>query len=627
MSRAKEMAQLAGKISALVHETQKERGMTAGYLGSEGANFSTELIEQRKLVDEKHKGLMLFMADTRGSGYSADFLKAIQSGMARLDKLDAIRSRVTSLSIPTGEALGYYTGFNASMLDSISSISQETEYGPIKRQFFAFALFLKGKERAGIERAVLSNTFAKDSFAPGFYRRFVELVDQQKTYLHEFLVFAEPDQIVDYEAMSSDEVFAQVQAYREIAMAKADAGGFAQDAGAWFATSTKRINAFKSFEDALATQLIASAETEYGQASLKRMMIFPIVAVSLLIPVFTFWVIRSILRPLKSMMSVLEKAETDADLTARVESNRKDEIGDLASKFNAFVDRVQGLIVEVRQATQSVASASTEIAASSSEIADSMSQTENHIHAFSAMVSDVATSVEEVVVKCEEATRSADQSGDIAKQGGSVVEQTVQGMQAIHNSVSDSADTVQDLGKRSEQIGAVITVINDIADQTNLLALNAAIEAARAGQHGRGFAVVADEVRKLADRTTKATHEIVQSISTIQSETTQAVEQIKSGTQQVEAGVEHATEAGQSLGKIVESTRQVSEMIQSIHSAATHQASVSTRLDSNIREITTVTEQAATGTNQAMQAANDLSSQAQDLFNMLDQFKTKPNPG
>ncbi|MEM6260552.1 MAG: methyl-accepting chemotaxis protein [Planctomycetota bacterium] len=621
------MAKLAGKISALVHETQKERGMTAGYLGSAGTNFSTELVEQRKLVDERHKELKLFMTDMRESSFSADFLIAIQSGMARLDNLDSIRSHVSSLSIPTVEALGYYTGFNGSMLDTISSISQETEYGPIKRQLFAFALFLKGKERAGIERAVLSNTFAKDHFAPGFYRKFVELVDQQKTYLHEFLVFAEPDQIADYTAMSGEQAFKQVQDYRDIAMAKADTGGFAQDASIWFTTSTKRINAFKLFEDALAKQLITSAETEYGQASLKRVMIFPIVAVSLLIPVLTFWVIRSILKPLKSMMAVLEKAETEADLTARVESNRKDEIGDLASKFNAFVDRVQRLIVEVRQATQSVVSASTEIAASSSEIADSMSQTENHIHAFSAMVSDVATSVEEVVVKCEEATRSADQSGDIAKQGGSVVEQTVQGMQAIHNSVSDSADTVQDLGRRSEQIGAVITVINDIADQTNLLALNAAIEAARAGQHGRGFAVVADEVRKLADRTTKATHEIVESISTIQSETTQAVEQIKSGTQQVEAGVEHATEAGQSLGKIVESTRQVSEMIQSIHAAATHQASVSTRLDSNIREITTVTEQAATGTNEAMQAANDLSNQARDLFNMLDQFKTKPNPG
>ena len=214
-------------------------------------------------------------------------------------------------------------------------------------------------------------------------------------------------------------------------------------------------------------------------------------------------------------------------------------------------------------------------------------------------------------------------SGRTAEEGGGVVEQTVTGMNAISEAVSASADSVRELGARGEQIGQVIEVINDIADQTNLLALNAAIEAARAGEHGRGFAVVADEVRKLADRTTKATEEVADSIRAIQNETENAVERMQSGTEQVAKGVELAGQAGAALREIVGGTRDVSSLVQSIAAGAEQQSSASEEVSRNADAIKAVTQQATEGANQSAAASAQLSSKAESLQQLLGAFKLK----
>ena len=211
-------------------------------------------------------------------------------------------------------------------------------------------------------------------------------------------------------------------------------------------------------------------------------------------------------------------------------------------------------------------------------------------------------------------------SGRTAEEGGGVVEQTVTGMNAISEAVSASADSVRELGARGEQIGQVIEVINDIADQTNLLALNAAIEAARAGEHGKGFAVVADEVRKLADRTTKATDEVAQSITAIQNETAAAVSKMESGTDEVQRGVEKAREAGSSLGEIVQGARDVASLIQSIAAAAEEQSTASEQVSRNVESITAVTGQTSEGARQSAAASTQLSGKAEQLQQLVGRF-------
>jgi methyl-accepting chemotaxis protein len=339
------------------------------------------------------------------------------------------------------------------------------------------------------------------------------------------------------------------------------------------------------------------------------------------------WMFSRVLgRPVNELIErIRDIAQGEGDLTQRVAVRSGDEIGQLAGWFNKFVERMHDVMVEVSGNTNNVAAASTQIAASSEEMAAGMQQQTDQITQMSAAVEQMSASVIEVARKSVDAAGRAQDSGKAAGEGGKVVEETIQGMRAIAEAVTAGASSVQELGRRGEQIGEIIKVINDIADQTNLLALNAAIEAARAGEHGRGFAVVADEVRKLADRTTKATEEIAQSIQAIQQETQGAVARMHTGTSQVEVGVVRATKAGESLRAIVSSAEDVASMIRSIAAAAEQQSAAGEQVSRSIQGINLVTSETAVGAQQAAQAAADLSAKAESLRGLVSSFKLDPH--
>ncbi len=335
------------------------------------------------------------------------------------------------------------------------------------------------------------------------------------------------------------------------------------------------------------------------------------------------WVMANrVTRPIRNIVSrIKDIAQGEGDLTKRVEITTKDEVGELGTWFNTFVQKVHDIVAQVAGNTREVAGAATQIASSSEQMAGGMQNQAQQVTQISAAIEQMSQSVVEVARKSAEAAQSASGAGDKAQRGGQVVSQTITGIEAVAGIVNDGAQSVSALGKRSEQIGRIVEVINDIADQTNLLALNAAIEAARAGEHGRGFAVVADEVRKLADRTTKATEEIAQSIRAIQGETGQAVEKMNQGTSRVHEGVERAREAGASLGEIVTAAQSVAEMIRSIAAAAEEQSAAGEQISRNVASIQSTISESTQGANQAAQAASQLSSQAEQLQRLVSQFK------
>ena len=229
--------------------------------------------------------------------------------------------------------------------------------------------------------------------------------------------------------------------------------------------------------------------------------------------------------------------------------------------------------------------------------------------------------VHEVSENCNKAAESAHETAQTARRGGTIVEDTLAHMRSIAGSVRETAQKVQELGSRSDQIGKIVGVIDDIADQTNLLALNAAIEAARAGEQGRGFAVVADEVRKLAERTTKATKEIAEMIQSVQTETRGAVEKMQSGTQQVEKGVEVTAKAGSSLKQIIGQAEHVGEMVTHIATAANEQSSATEQVNSNMDQINKLVAESAEGAQQSAKACEQLSGLAFELQNLVSRFK------
>ncbi|MCB9848881.1 MAG: methyl-accepting chemotaxis protein [Phycisphaeraceae bacterium] len=327
-------------------------------------------------------------------------------------------------------------------------------------------------------------------------------------------------------------------------------------------------------------------------------------------------------KPVKTLIDMIKDVATgDGDLTKRLALERTDEIGSLGKWFDTFLDNLHGIIGDVAGVTQEVAGAATEIAASSEELSAGMRQQQEQTSQVAAAMEEMSCSVTEVAKKAGEAASMSEKAGKQATQGGEVVEQTIEGMNSINDEVNQSAAAVGELGKRGEQIGEVISVINDIAEQTNLLALNAAIEAARAGEHGRGFAVVADEVRKLAERTTKATEEVAESINAIQQETTRAVERMESGKVRVTEGVTLAGNAGDALREIVAGSGQVAQMIQSIAAGAEQQSSAANEVSRSIESINAISNESAEGVRQAAEAATQLSNKAEQLQALVNRFK------
>jgi len=202
-----------------------------------------------------------------------------------------------------------------------------------------------------------------------------------------------------------------------------------------------------------------------------------------------------------------------------------------------------------------------------------------------------------------------------------VVSETITVMHSISERVTNSAKAVESLGARSDQIGAIVGTIEDIADQTNLLALNAAIEAARAGEQGRGFAVVADEVRALAERTTKATREIGSMIKAIQQETKGAVVAMEEGVHEVSKGTEKAAESGQALEQILQQINDVTTQIHQVATAAEEQTATTSEISNNMHQITEVVSQTASGAQESAAAAHQLAELAEDLRRIVKQFK------
>lgn len=330
----------------------------------------------------------------------------------------------------------------------------------------------------------------------------------------------------------------------------------------------------------------------------------------------------------RSLVGAIRKLVDRAELIAAndlsqpcMNLKRRDELGDLARSVDTMQESLRAVISQASESAQQVAAGVNEISAASDEIASSMETQSSQVQQVSSAVEEMSASISEVASKTTETSERARDAGSAAENGGRVVEQSIIAMNDIREAVGSSASSVQELGRRGEQIGEIISVINDIADQTNLLALNAAIEAARAGEHGRGFAVVADEVRKLADRTTKATDEIGQSITAIQNETEQAVNRMSAGTNQVEAGVQSVQETGESLNAIVDNSRTISEMVTSIAAAADEQSSASEAVSKSIISIADVTNETLESARQTSTSTAGLAAKAEGLRTLTAQFK------
>jgi methyl-accepting chemotaxis protein len=333
-----------------------------------------------------------------------------------------------------------------------------------------------------------------------------------------------------------------------------------------------------------------------------------------------WWALRRLaLVPLRQMVAVIEGV-AQGNLTQQVSRRSRDEFGALAAAINSMTTRMAEAIRRVAQAAAHVTEASRAMLMTATEVTSGAQKQSQQTAQVATAMEQMSTTVQEIATNAVGAESTATNAVHTARQGLELVGTAVQGMRQIVESVQATAQTVRALGERSEQIGAIITVIDEIADQTNLLALNAAVEAARAGEHGRGFAVVAEEVRRLAERTTKATKEISVVIPTVQKDTAQAVTAMAACDQQVLSEMRLAQDAGTRLEDIVRAAQAVMDKMHQIASATTEQSRTVDHVTKSAEAIARVAQGMGTGTQEAERALRDLAAQAEELHRATKEF-------
>lgn len=310
----------------------------------------------------------------------------------------------------------------------------------------------------------------------------------------------------------------------------------------------------------------------------------------------------------------------DGDLRVQAEVT-PDTLGVLADSFNYMIEelakvvgRVQSTAVQVTNATRRILDGSAELAQASETQVSQISQTTEAVEALAIFIQNVA--------------RNAQLSADVAQEalqhasnGQQSVRQTIDGMMLIRENVQETSKKIKRLGERSNEIGEIVRIIEDIADQTNLLALNAAIQSAMAGEHGRGFAVVADEIRLLAERSTESTKRIDTLVKSIQGDTYEAVVAMEDSTQEVVKGSQLADEAGRALNSIYNAVERQAQMIESIARAANDQTSVSEAVAVAMGQISEITRQTNFGTQEAAASVTYLAELAEQLRSSVSTFR------
>lgn len=346
-----------------------------------------------------------------------------------------------------------------------------------------------------------------------------------------------------------------------------------------------------------------------------------VTAVILLLSIAINWyIIKRLFVPLNKMHDVMLIAERDGDLTLRLDYCKNNEVGEMCHSFNGFIDKLAGILSHIRVSADCLAAAGAQVLSTSKVMANNAEEVAAQASTVAVASEEMAATANEVASNCSIAAHSSRNATVSAETGSVIVNSTMAVINRIASGVKDTARNIEALGSRSEEIGAIIETIEDIADQTNLLALNAAIEAARAGEQGRGFAVVADEVRALAERTTKATKEIGNTIKLIQLETRQAVALMHTEVAEAEQGNVEAEKSGIALGEILEQINTVSMQISQIATAAEQQTATTGEITANIQQITEVVQETAKGAQDSATAAHQLSGMAGELQEIVRRF-------
>ncbi len=321
---------------------------------------------------------------------------------------------------------------------------------------------------------------------------------------------------------------------------------------------------------------------------------------------------------LQLLDELADLAEGDLTVHASVTENFT---GAIADSINFAIDQMRGLVSNINRVSVRVARAAEETQTTARGLANASENQAREIAAASTAINEMAVSIDQVSSNAAESAAVAERAVAIANKGADVVQATIGGMDTIRGQIQETSKRIKRLGESSQEIGDIVSLINDIADQTNILSLNAAIQASMAGDAGRGFAVVADEVQRLAERSSAATKQIAALVKTIQTDTNEAVISMEQTTTEVVSGAKRAQDAGVALEEIESVSTSLAELIQNISNAARQQAASAGHVSNTMTVIQEITSQTADGTEATAKSVGALAEMANEMRVSVEFFK------
>ncbi len=581
---ALQILDVAPVISNLVHELQKERGTSAGFIGSKGQSFADAIRQRRADTNEKLVTFRENAPSPTGRLAVPVFAQPYEVTLKSLSKLDEMRARVDKLELTVPQMAAFYTPLIANLLEMVESINSIIDNGQMLRPVLAYTALLQGKERAGIERAMGAAGFGKGNFGEGVFRRFIRLGAQQDTFLGTFRRYASDAEIAFLEEQLAGAVQADVLALRKLAEGSpfgADISGVTGPQ--WFAASTRRIDALKKVEDKKAASLKAQASSLAAESQ-AAFWVLKVVLISLaVVTIGISWIVyRSIVPPISRLVSTMRRLASD-DISVEVEgTEQEDEIGEMARAVDVFkanaVERgrlEKSAKIERDRERQRQAHLDQIVSEFRPLVVSTLDNTKGEsddMRKAADLLANVAENAANQAGSARSATESASENVQVMAAATEELSASIQEI-AAQTSRADSlmietetqaVATNEDVGRLSvaaEQIDSFVSMIRSIAEQTNLLALNATIEAARAGDAGKGFAVVASEVKELSAQTARATEEISEQVSGIQSSMIETVNAIGKITEAMTEARGLTSQIATSVDEQLSATREITKAV------------------------------------------------------------------
>lgn len=365
------------------------------------------------------------------------------------------------------------------------------------------------------------------------------------------------------------------------------------------------------------SQLIETNGEELAFSSIVSGILCTAIAIFIML-----WLMNQVLRPLLETVSVLKDlAQGEGDLTTRLNESSKDELGQIAVSLNQFLERLHGLITDIRENSTSIAENAKQSASSAEKSTSGMQSQQEQLSQVATAVNEMSASALEVSGNAVQAAEAIEAARNGVSIGQKTVSETGDAIYKLTSEVEQASSVIKGLEADSQNIGQILTTIQGIAEQTNLLALNAAIEAARAGEQGRGFAVVADEVRMLAQRTQESTGEIQTMIEKLQQGTSKVVTVMATGQEQANHSVSMVNDANEALATIIQQVDVINDMSQQIATASEEQSQVANNISENIVSIDDSAQEVGKQSLNSSNIAIELDKLSQHLQVQVGRFK------